>query len=66
MEFLNITKVNNNYYIVKTKYNQFFILVDETKGIGIYLDFGDNNQLIKSYKHKKIETAINYLLKKYF
>ena len=62
--FFNTTKVNAKLYYVKTNYNEFQIMLDENKGIGIYM-MCDTGILIKQYNHLKIETAFNYLMKKY-
>jgi hypothetical protein len=63
MQSFNITKINKQRYQVKTQYNSFLILIDEVKGIGIYLEYEGGNQLIKQYYHQNLETAINYLFR---
>lgn len=64
-QIFNIKKINKNRYQIKTTYNQYLVLIDNNKGIGIYMEFENNsNILIKQYCHSNIQTAINYLFKK--
>lgn len=64
MDIFNITKVKSNLYRIKTTYNEFELILDENKGIGVYM-ICDKGILIKQYHHLKIEVALNFLIKKY-
>lgn len=65
MKKIIITKINPNLYSVKSEYNEFEIHLHKDKGIGIFLMLPETpGYLIKSYRHLKVEVAINYLIKK--
>lgn len=63
LQIFNVSKLPSGNYTVKTNYNTYTVVVDEVKGVGIYLEHGDRNSLIKSYNKPDILIAIRYLFK---
>jgi hypothetical protein len=60
-----VIKNNKCQYFVRTNYGSFQIIIDDVKGIGIYMQLDEcPNTLIKQYRHIKVEKAIEYLFKK--
>lgn len=67
MEYVfNVAKKSSKKYLIQTTYNKYTIVLDATKGTGIYMNLGDDmaETLIKTYDHCNIMTSINYLWKK--
>lgn len=62
--YMNTVKIKEGLFSVRTNYNEFQILSDVNKGIGIYL-MCPSGSLIKTYKHQKIEMALNWIMKNY-
>lgn len=62
-----IYTVNDRDYFVKMTYNDYHIINDYQKGIGIYAILSTGAELLlKQYYHHNMLTAINYLLGKEF
>ncbi len=64
MQQLLIAKLNSNRLCVTTTYNSYTVLVDDVKGIGIYMEYEGGNTLIKTYKGTKVEKAICFIYNK--
>ena len=62
--FFNVTRINKKLYSIYTDYNEFQMVVDEVKGIGIYL-MCPSGALLQTYKHTKVEMGLNWIIKNY-
>lgn len=65
-DVFNLSKsMNGEIIFVETRYSEYQIIYSTDKGTAIYLMIeGMAGTLVKQYRGLKLDTAINYLLKK--